>query len=133
MFKGSLTKSTNVLLNAFKDLNSAEWHNVPSSTDKSVTSSSSPSQPILQDAVKRKEWKESAESAFLLALSLLSKLWEWMKSCFQILPQFYSPSACKAMYRMCLVLAASLFLIVVISTIDGIMLQLYVMGARKGG
>ena len=47
-----------------------------------------------------------------------------------MLPQFSSLSPQQAVSRMGLVLVASLFLIVAISTIDGLMLQLYVLGAR---
>ena len=73
-----------------------------------------------------------------LARSLVEQsgklMWQfstWILSCFDMLPLFQRPSFPLAISRLALVLTASLFLIVVISTIDGMMLQLYVMGSRR--
>lgn len=49
----------------------------------------------------------------------------------QVLPQFNAPHPREALTRMGLVLAASLLLVVVVSTIDGLLLQLYILGSRR--
>lgn len=68
--------------------------------------------------------------ACVQGLALLARLLAWLKACCEMLPQFSSLSPQQAVSRMGLVLVASLLLIVAISTIDGLMLQLYVLGAR---
>ncbi len=69
--------------------------------------------------------------AFLAGLELSSRLATWVLSCAEVLPHFSTPSPQQALYRLGLVLAASLILVVVISTIDGAMLQLYVTAIRR--
>lgn len=66
-----------------------------------------------------------------LLAKLLALLQAWLWSCVQALPQIHVVTFRQAMLRMGLVLAASLLLIVVISTIDGLLLQMYILGARQ--
>lgn len=71
------------------------------------------------------------QDALVWSLSSLGQLLSWVRSCGEVLPNFSRPSPRQALYRMGLVLAASLMMIVVISTIDGLLLQLYVAGSRR--
>ena len=77
---------------------------------------------------------ELAASATKLAsyvMQELGSLRAWLGSCVDALPQIDWIPPGQAAWRTGLVLATSLLLIVVISTIDGVMLQLYLVGARR--
>jgi hypothetical protein len=70
------------------------------------------------------------------------RLWAWaasalvaavrfVASCGEVLPQFESPPLPEALRRAGLVLAVSLVMVVVISTIDSAWLYLYLLRARQ--
>ncbi len=61
-------------------------------------------------------------------ISLLDFIFE----CSAILPEFVVPSLSQALWRTGMVLAASLTMIIVISTIDSVWLYWYVLRARLG-
>jgi len=71
------------------------------------------------------------QAALLAVVSLLQRFTAWVQSCREVLPQFYRPSLREALSRMGLILAVSLFMIVLVSSIDAAMLQFYVLTARR--
>lgn len=60
----------------------------------------------------------------------LQSLAGFLRACWELLPEFVSPSLPEALRRLGLVLAASLFMVVVVSTIDSGWLFLYLANAR---
>lgn len=71
------------------------------------------------------------QKGLLSAVSSIAFLVSWMQSCAELLPQIHWPLWAEALSRLGLVLAASLLLIVVVSTIDSSLLQLYVSTSRR--
>ncbi len=55
----------------------------------------------------------------------------FLVACWQLLPQFVSPSLTEALRRLALVLGASLAMVIVISTIDAAWLYTYLLTARR--
>lgn len=56
----------------------------------------------------------------------------FLRACWELLPEFVAPSVPEALRRLVLVLAASLAMVVVVSTIDSGWLWLYLLRARRG-
>lgn len=55
----------------------------------------------------------------------------FLRACWELRPEFVSPSLPEALRRLVLVLGASLVMIVVVSTIDSGWLYMYLVNARK--
>jgi hypothetical protein len=66
----------------------------------------------------------------LIAAAVVSAV-RFVASCSEVLPQFESPPLPEALRRAGLVLAVSLVMVVVISTIDSAWLFLYLLRARQ--
>lgn len=64
-------------------------------------------------------------------LTHLQALLGFLKACWALLPEFVSPSLSEATRRLCLVLGASLVMVVLVSTIDSGWLYLYLLNARR--
>jgi hypothetical protein len=61
----------------------------------------------------------------------LQSLIGFLRACWELLPEFVSPSLTEATRRLCLVLGASLVMVVLVSTIDSGWLYLYLLNARR--
>jgi hypothetical protein len=61
----------------------------------------------------------------------LQALLGFLKACWALLPEFVSPSLSQATQRLCLVLGASLVMVVLVSTIDSGWLYLYLLNTRR--
>ncbi|KAG2498584.1 hypothetical protein HYH03_003335 [Edaphochlamys debaryana] len=67
----------------------------------------------------------------LWVASLLRKAASFVVSCRDVLPQFTVLSPGQAVRRMVLILAASLLMVVVLTTIDSALLYTYICSARR--
>mmetsp|Transcript_4906 Transcript_4906/g.10534 ORF Transcript_4906/g.10534 Transcript_4906/m.10534 type:complete len:147 (-) Transcript_4906:683-1123(-) len=86
---------------------------------------------VTQAVPQTPSWISGVQAALLAVVSLLQRFTAWVQSCREVLPQFYRPSLREALSRMGLILAVSLFMIVLVSSIDAAMLQFYVLTARR--
>ncbi|KAG1679497.1 hypothetical protein FOA52_011096 [Chlamydomonas sp. UWO 241] len=88
-------------------------------------------QQTLRSLGSSNNWLGSVARALKAAAAAAVQLVSWVWSCGQVLPQFVWPTPREALWRTGLVLSVSLVLIVVVSTIDGGLLQMYVTKSRR--